>query len=224
MKAFRDKDIRFKIFAFVVAVIIGWIIYSGYVRQEQIDALAAGLADEQAATRARGDTPVAPDPSEILKDPSLRGAEGRGIADTETEGCYVRVILTDDSSNRVGPFCGDPGSPGPSGKPGKTGAPGATGQPGTSITGVTTEGCYIVISLSSGDSVRAGPFCGPKGDTGEAGKPGRSIVDSTCVLRDDEVYRWRIEYDNDGDGDVDEVDEDAGPCNGSDKPPLVPTP
>lgn len=58
-------------------------------QSEQIDALAAALAAEQEAAEDRGETPVAPDPSELLDDPSYepepgpQGDPGPGPSDTQ---------------------------------------------------------------------------------------------------------------------------------------------
>jgi type II secretory pathway pseudopilin PulG len=58
-------------------------------QSEQIDALAAALAAEQEAAEDRGETPVAPDPSELLDDPQFEpepgpsGPAGPGPSDSQ---------------------------------------------------------------------------------------------------------------------------------------------
>jgi Collagen triple helix repeat (20 copies) len=113
------------------------------------------------------------------------GQSGVGIAYArQLDRCFVEVGLTSGSTNRFGPFCGDqgvPGSTGPSGPTGVTGATGtagATGEsgaPGTAgpagehgvdgvgISGVTpsADRCFVDITLTSGETRKVGPFCGP---------------------------------------------------------------
>lgn len=145
--------------------------------------------------------------------PPVKGETGRGIKTTRTvDECYVLLTYTDGTSNRVGPFCrtGSVGPSGPAGPQGSPGQPGSPGADGVSISGVTHDGCDLIISFSNGTSVRTGPWCvpGPAGPTGPTGPAGVGIAhDGTkCVKNDDGQWRWRIEY-TDG-----SVDEDAGPC------------
>lgn len=80
----------------LLAVAVGWTVTQ--VQQqgarndrqsEQIDALAAALAAEQEAAEERGETPVAPDPSDLLDDPQFepepgpQGDPGPGPSDTQ---------------------------------------------------------------------------------------------------------------------------------------------
>lgn len=82
-----------------------------------------------------------------------RGPAGVGIASvgvSPEDHCYVRIKLTDGSTNDVGPFCGQqgvPGSTGPSGPKGDNGEPGpACGegyhQENTTINGRAAQICF----------------------------------------------------------------------------------
>lgn len=80
----------------LVAIALGWTVtrvQQQVVRNdrqsEQIDALAAALAAEQDAAEDRGQTPVTPDPSDLLDDPEFEpkpgpsGPPGPGPSDTQ---------------------------------------------------------------------------------------------------------------------------------------------
>jgi hypothetical protein len=153
----------------------------------QICQLAGGQVNTDPAARdacervSRGELAVAA-AVPVTGDP---GAPGVGIAYArQLDRCFVEVGLTSGSSNRFGPFCGDPGVPGstgPSGPTGVTGSAGATGESGASgtsgaagatgdrgpdgvgIAGVTpsADRCFIDITLTSGETRTVGSFCGP---------------------------------------------------------------
>ncbi|MGH3878078.1 MAG: hypothetical protein ACRDSK_13695 [Actinophytocola sp.] len=153
-----------------------------------------------------------------VQPPAAEGEPGLGIADTTTEGCYVRLTYTDDTAKRVGPFCGDDGSPGPSGPPGPT------GPPGVSITGVISDGCMITVTLSNGQTFNAGPFCGRDGADGEDGTdglPGRSLIGQDCIGDGDDSY-WRLTW-REPDGATTETRVD-GPCRLRSRPNSSPSP
>jgi hypothetical protein len=51
---------------------------------------------------------------------------GRDIEDTTADGCFVNVAYSDQTSSRIGPFCGAPGKEGPEGREGRKGDDGET--------------------------------------------------------------------------------------------------
>lgn len=107
------------------------------------------------------------------------GVDGVGIRYTrQIDRCYVEIGLSNDVTNRFGPFCGDPGPAGPTGvsgepgqdgedgKPGPSGDPGPTGvvgPRGASIAEVRTSAnaCSVDVLLDDGTTRTVGPFCGP---------------------------------------------------------------
>jgi hypothetical protein len=60
----------------VALVLIGLILYKVNIQANRVDALAEALGDEQSAAEGRGETPVAPDPKDLLEDPDYRGPQG----------------------------------------------------------------------------------------------------------------------------------------------------
>jgi hypothetical protein len=160
-------------------------------QQRQIDTLAAALSAEQDAARARGETPVAPPPDDLLDDPRFRGAQGpqgRGVALVECLAGRWQITYSDREVRDAGDCTGDRGPRGVAGSPGLAGSPGADGGQG-----------------DPGSAGEPGPP-GPSGPAGEDGTDGRGIEDVDCRRGDDGRWRWRIEY-SDG-----SVDDDAGPC------------
>lgn len=96
----------------------------------------------------------------------INGTNGIGVAYArQVDRCYVEIGLTSGSSNRVGPFCGEPGIPGSTGPTGASGQPGVTGPSGP--TGTTG---------APGESGQPG-VTGPSGPTGAAGSNGVGIAD-----------------------------------------------
>lgn len=119
----------------------------------------------------------------------VTGSPGVGISYArQLDRCFVEVGLTSGSASRFGPFCGDAGPTGPtgstgpsgasgsagatgeSGAPGTSGAPGATGERGPNGVGIasvtpSTDGCFIDITLTSGETRTVGSFCGPRAFT-----------------------------------------------------------
>jgi hypothetical protein len=80
----------------LLAVALGWTVTqvqqqgdANAHQSEQIDALAAALAAEQDAAEERGETPVAPDPQDLLEDPEFtpepgpQGEPGPGPSDSQ---------------------------------------------------------------------------------------------------------------------------------------------
>jgi hypothetical protein len=120
-------------------------------RGRQIDALAQALVSEQRNVTNNGDTPVAPPPSQIVKNPDviigkdgLNGANGINGRDGKDG--------VDGAPGSPGPS-GSPGSPGPTGPPGEEGSPGGDGA--------------TVVGPSGAQGER-----GEKGDTGDRGAQG----------------------------------------------------
>lgn len=183
----------------MVVILLSTVLIILYLvsQQRQINALASALSSEQDAARARGETPVAPDPSKLLDDPRFRGAEGRagrGVTGVECVAGRWRIEYSDHTTDDDAGDC--TGDRGPTGLPGSAGSPGADGAQG-----------------SPGTPGEAGPP-GPSGPAGEDGTDGRGIEDVDCRRGDDGRWRWRIEY-SDG-----TVDDDAGPCYREQNGPL----
>jgi len=57
-------------------VLIAFVWYSGELQKARIDALANALTTEQQATENRGETPVAPDPQDLIQDPEAEAPAG----------------------------------------------------------------------------------------------------------------------------------------------------
>lgn len=54
----------------VIAVAVGWVMYDVQKTKDQVAAGMAALEDEQQAAEDRGESPVAPAPSELMDDPT----------------------------------------------------------------------------------------------------------------------------------------------------------
>lgn len=98
---------------------IGQLRESDQLQAEKISALSMALEAEQSAQRAKGETPVAPPPDEIVDDPTIiRGEPGVDGEDGR------------DGSDGAPGVKGDKGEPGKVGPTGPSGLPGADGQDG----------------------------------------------------------------------------------------------
>lgn len=141
---------------FVLVAIATWFQVKQWeddsvTRGRQIDALAQALVSEQRNVKNNGDTPVAPPPSQIVKDPDfVIGKDGQNGASgiNGQDGKDGR----DGAPGSPGPS-GSPGSPGPTGPPGEEGSPGGDGA--------------TVVGPSGPQGER-----GEKGDTGDRGAQG----------------------------------------------------
>lgn len=105
----------------IVASLSLWIVFSSLNNEGR---MADALEREQDAVRARGDTPVAPAPSDLTDNPPLSGQDGVNGRDG---------IDGRDGRDGVDGSPGAPGSPGSDGAPGvdgQDGAPGADGSQG----------------------------------------------------------------------------------------------
>lgn len=138
-----------------------WLSTRVGVSERQADALSVALTQQRSQAEQSGQTPVAPAPEEIRRDPKIvQGKPGEpgppGPSGTDGQP-------------------GEPGNPGPSGPPG---TPGPNGKPGT-------DGASIVgPSGPSGPPGPPGPggaagLPGPDGKAGEPGPPGRDGEDGT---------------------------------------------
>lgn len=114
-----------------------------------------------------GGKPAAP-PAE--EDP--RGQTGRGIVEVTADDCYVQILFTDETTRRVGPFCGPKGTKGDKGDEGADGTNGTAGSDGVSITNVTANNCSMTITFSDNRTVTIDNICGPPGPVGPAGPQG----------------------------------------------------
>lgn len=141
---------------FVFLAFATWVQVSNWEdesarRGKQIDALAQALLVEQQAAVNNGETPVAPPPSQIVKDPEVvngKDGEDGAVGPAGPPGKDGR----DGAIGSPGPV----GSSGPTGLPGRDGEDGAAGADGGTVTGP---------SGPQGER-------GEKGDTGERGQPG----------------------------------------------------
>jgi len=74
----------------LISVALGWTVTQVQQQSahndrqsEQIDALAGALAAEQDAAEDRGETPVAPEPEELIEDPETKLPEPQGPTDAQ---------------------------------------------------------------------------------------------------------------------------------------------
>ncbi|HEY9415702.1 MAG TPA: hypothetical protein VIQ30_13145 [Pseudonocardia sp.] len=74
----------------LIAIALGWTVTQVQQQSarndrqsEQIDALAGALTAEQEAAEDRGETPVAPEPEELIEDPHTELPEPRGPSDEQ---------------------------------------------------------------------------------------------------------------------------------------------
>lgn len=74
-----------------VSVAVGWLMYEVQKTKDQVDAFTQALADEQQAAEDRGDEPVAPEPSELLDDPTYDGPTATAAPSDE----QVREAIAD---------------------------------------------------------------------------------------------------------------------------------
>lgn len=118
----------------------------GLLRQES-DALSIALTQQRGQAEASGQTPVAPPPEEIRRDPTIvKGPPGEQGAP------------------------GRSGEPGPAGSPGAPGKPGAPGTPGP--TGPAGAAGVPGKDGAAGEDGAPGP-AGSPGATGPAGADGK---------------------------------------------------
>ena len=125
------------------------VAHEADLRGTAVSTLAWDVRALRQQVKARGGTPVAPDPTKAVKDLPQRAE--------------VPVPIP-------GPR-GPGGSPGPSGSPGKSGEPGASGAPG--VVGPTGPAGPQGVPGAVGPQGEQGP----KGDTGEQGPAGQSCPD-----------------------------------------------
>lgn len=120
-----------------------WLSARVGVSEKQNDALSVALTQQREQAQQAGQTPIAPAPEEIRRDPKI--VQGKP---------------------------GEPGPPGPPGAPGRDGAPGVgatgpPGKPGASITGAPGPAGKDGASVTG----PSGPP-GPAGKDGRDGKDG----------------------------------------------------
>jgi len=121
------------------------------LRGAAVSTLAGDVRALRAQVKAKGGTPVAPDPTAAVKNLPDRAA--------------VPVPIPGPKGDK-----GDPGSPGPSGSPGASGQNGSNGQPGA--TGVPGEPGAVGPTGPVGPQGETGP-AGPEGPPGADGKDGK---------------------------------------------------
>lgn len=121
------------------------------LRGTAVSTLAGDVRALREQVKAKGGTPVAPDPSNAVEDLPDRAE--------------VPVPI--------------PGPPGPKGDPGKPGTPGASGPPGSSgESGADGQAGASGVNGTDGEPGPAGPQgepgpAGPQGEQGPQGEPGR---------------------------------------------------
>lgn len=74
-----------------VLVLVGWTLLRVQLQGAQVEALSAALGDEQSAAEARGETPVAPSPDDLIEDPDYRGPQGPPGPPPTDEAVYAAV-------------------------------------------------------------------------------------------------------------------------------------
>ncbi|MER6534669.1 collagen-like protein [Streptomyces sp900105755] len=140
------------------------------LRGTAVSTLAGDVRALRAQVRAKGGTPVAPDPAKAVKNLPDRAE--------------VPVPIPGPPGPK-----GDPGSPGPSGSPGSNGKNGSVGTPGSNGSpGAVGPTGPAGPPGPQGDPGPAGPQ-GPAGQDGADGKDGQSCPDG---------YSWQTpDYDPD---------------------------
>ena len=148
------------------------------LRGNAVATLAGDVRALRAQVRAKGGTPVAPDPTKAVPSLSARAK------------VPVSIPGPQGPPGPAGPS-GSPGrsgSPGPSGSPGASGSPGPNGQPGQpGATGAPGQ---------PGVAGPAGPQ-GPKGDTGPAGPQGEQGPQGDRGPTGPAPSGWSFEYKGD---------------------------
>ncbi|MCW6003845.1 hypothetical protein K1W54_04510 [Micromonospora sp. CPCC 205371] len=175
----RRRDWAFMAVAVLLAVGLGYGIYTIGQWRAQVDALAVALAAEQRQSEKAGLTPAAPAPSEILNDPQVvEGAPGRDGRDgKDVTPQMVRAAV--EAYFRANPPDPSPAAiaaavvnyirdhPIPAGPKGDRGEPGDDGQD------VTAE---MVAAAVRDYLVEHPPPAGEKGDKGDPGQDGRDVT------------------------------------------------
>lgn len=129
------------------------ILDEGRKRQDQVEALTKALVSEQQNTVNNGETPVAPDPKQILASPEVVNVKG-------------------EKGDKGDP--GTPGSPGASGKPGKDGTNGLNGIDGQNATPEDP------VTVTGAPGAAGEP--GKDGKDGVNGKDGSPPTDITITI------------------------------------------
>ena len=125
------------------------------LRGAAVSTLAGDVRALRAQVKAKGGTPVAPDPAKAVDNLPDRAA--------------VPVPIPGPPGPKGDP--GSPGSPGPSGSPGGNGRDGSAGQPGTN--GAPGEPGAVGPTGPAGPQGDPGP-AGPQGPPGADGKDGQT--------------------------------------------------
>lgn len=76
----------------VALTIAGYVMYSVDVQADRVDVLAEALGDEQSAAEGRGDEPVAPEPSDLIDDPTYDGPSDEAAPPSDEQ---VRTAIAD---------------------------------------------------------------------------------------------------------------------------------
>lgn len=138
------------------------------LRGQAVSTLAGDVRALRQQVKAKGATPVAPDPTRAVPSLSARAAVPVPIPGPAGPAGAAGPSGAPGASGEPG-TPGSPGVPGPSGAAGQSGAagsPGPTGAPGSPGPASTVAG----PQGPKGDTGEQGPQ-GPKGDTGPAGPP-----------------------------------------------------
>lgn len=103
------------IIAVAAAAVVGFLYLAGQVgkQRQQLDAFSVALTQQREQAQESGQTPVAPAPEDIRRDPKIVQGRPGDPGDPGRPGDP-----------------GDPGDPGPSGPPGSPGEPGTGGTDG----------------------------------------------------------------------------------------------
>ncbi len=84
-----------------ILVLVGWVLLRVQLQADRVDALYDALTVEQQGVEDRGDTPVAPDPDELIEDPEAEGPQGPvgptgppgpGLSDPEVQAALVQYF------------------------------------------------------------------------------------------------------------------------------------
>lgn len=169
----RRPDKRALTHAAGIAVAVlasGYLMWSVAAQADRVDTLSQALADEQQAAKDRGETPVAPAPSDLLDDPGQYqgpkgdpgppGDNGRGVNNVQClDGTWIVTYtdgtVDDDAGDCTGPKGAD-GEGGQAGEPGPSGPAGPSGSDGDDGRGIASAECdpatgHWVITYSDGE-------------------------------------------------------------------------
>lgn len=142
----------------VLAVLLAGVVYAIVQQEERIDALSTALDAEQAAAEERGETPVAPEPGDLIEDPgAYEGPQGPAGPPGPPGPPGPSGSPGDDGDDGIPGTDGVRGGTGPSGPPGPVGPSGPPGEDGDDGRGIASVDCVdgrVEITYTDGEVQR----------------------------------------------------------------------